>query len=86
VDVGDYVSKKDEQFPSLLRKLSDAPERLYYRGEWRDELFEKCLAVVGSRRMGAYGRRVTEKLVFEAASRGVTVVSGFMYGVGCCCT
>jgi DNA processing protein len=79
--VSDYVSIKDKQFPALLRELDDAPERLYYRGEWRDELFERCLAVVGSRRMSEYGRRTTERLVFEVASRGVTVVSGFMYGV-----
>ena len=31
--------------------------------------------------MSEYGRRVTEELVFELASRGVTIISGFMYGV-----
>ncbi len=31
--------------------------------------------------MSEYGRRVTEELVFELASRGITIVSGFMYGV-----
>ena len=79
--MNDYVSKKDKRFPALLREPEGAPERLYYRGEWRVEIFEKCLSVVGSRRMSEYGRRTTERLVFEVASRGVTVVSGFMYGV-----
>lgn len=79
--MSDYVSKKDKRFPALLREADDAPEKLYYRGEWQDGLFERCLAVVGSRRMSEYGRRITERLVFEMASRGVTVVSGFMYGV-----
>ncbi len=79
--MSDYVSLKDGKFPALLRGIKDVPERLYYRGEWRDELFERCLAVVGSRRMSEYGRRMTERLVFEVASRGVTVGSGFMYGV-----
>jgi len=79
--VCNYVSIKDNRFPALLKGIDDAPERLYYRGEWQGGLFERCLAVVGSRRMSEYGRRVTERLVFEAASRGVTVVSGFMYGV-----
>jgi len=36
---------------------------------------------VGSRRVSEYGRRVTEELVFELASRGITIISGFMYGV-----
>lgn len=75
------INRDHSSFPSLLSETEDAPEKLYYRGVWREELFERCLAVVGSRRMSSYGRRMTERLVFEAASRGLTIVSGFMYGV-----
>ena len=45
-----------------------------------DEIFENCLAVVGSRRLTTYGRRATEQLVTEVAAAGITIVSGFMYG------
>lgn len=31
--------------------------------------------------MTTYGKLVAEKLIFEVASRGITIVSGFMYGI-----
>jgi len=68
-------------YPPLLAQLPGAPAELYFRGELKKDLFERCLAVVGSRHMSDYGKRVTERLVFEIAARGITIVSGFMYGV-----
>ncbi|MEK7542608.1 MAG: DNA-processing protein DprA [Patescibacteria group bacterium] len=73
--------KEDAKYPNLLVAISDSPEQLYYKGTWQDELFENCLAVVGSRHMTSYGKRATEQLVGEVARAGVTIVSGFMYGV-----
>lgn len=55
--------------------------KLYYQGTWDDSLFEKCVAVVGSRRMTEYGRRVVEKIIPGLVQDGFTIVSGFMYGV-----
>ncbi len=52
---------------------ADAPLEHAYGGE-------NCLAVVGSRRLTSYGRKMTELLVSEIAARGITIVSGFMYG------
>lgn len=71
----------DSRYPRLLREINDPPEKLYYKGNWDDNIFEKCLAVVGSRRMTSYGKQIANKLVSEIASRGITIVSGFMYGV-----
>ena len=75
------VYKEDSAYPALLKEISDVPKQLYYKGEWNPEIFENCLAVVGSRHMTSYGRRATEQIVGEVASAGVTIVSGFMYGV-----
>ena len=55
--------------------------RVYWKGKWDEKLFEKCAAVVGSRRMTQYGQRVVEKLVPVLVHEGWTIVSGFMYGV-----
>ncbi len=77
----DAVNIDEANYPVLLKRIDDPPENLFYRGDWREELFERCLAVVGSRRMSTYGKRVSESLVFEIAARGVTIVSGFMYGI-----
>ena len=75
------VYKENPTYPALLRGISDAPKQLYYKGDWDEKLFENCLTVVGSRHMTSYGRRATEQIVGEVASAGVTIVSGFMYGV-----
>jgi len=75
------ITLRDKNYPALLRKIGkDAPEKIYYKGEWNNEIFENCLAVVGSRRLTSYGRKMTEQLVTEIAASGVTIVSGFMYG------
>ena len=83
------VELKDKRYPELLKKIKGAPKRLYYKGNWNDIFSaeggpasggENCLAVVGSRRLTSYGRRMTEILVSEIAAAGVTIVSGFMYG------
>jgi len=76
------VAFGDKKYPKLLRKIGkNAPKQLYYKGNWDERIFENCLAVVGSRKMTAYGKQVAEKLAGEAASAGLTIVSGFMYGI-----
>lgn len=73
------IYKKD--FPKNLKNIGDAPKKLYYRGEWNEEILIKTLAIVGSRRMTRYGREVIEKFMPEIVARETTVISGFMYGV-----
>lgn len=75
------IKKESKNYPTLLAQTGDAPKQLYYKGTWDPTLFENCLAVVGTRRMTSYGRRVTEELVGEIAAQGITIVSGFMYGI-----
>ena len=76
------IKLDNDKYPDLLRKIGrQAPKKLYYKGEWRDDIFENCLAVVGSRRMTTYGKQIVQKLVSQIASAGITIVSGFMYGI-----
>ncbi|MFH1589243.1 MAG: DNA-processing protein DprA [archaeon] len=75
------IDIKSKEYPELLSKISDAPKKLYYKGNLDEKIFENCLAVVGSRRMTTYGNRVIEQMVAKIASLGITIVSGFMYGV-----
>jgi DNA processing protein len=75
------IQKESKEYPKLLGEIGDAPKKLYYKGEWSPELFGHCLAVVGTRRMTRYGKRITEQLVGEIAAAGITIVSGFMYGI-----
>ena len=72
----------DSLFPQSLKLISDCPRILYYCGNLTSESFGKCVAVVDTRRMSLYGRRVTQKIVQELICSGnYSLVSGFMYGI-----
>lgn len=77
----EVVNLKDKLYPRRLRKLRDAPEKLYYRGNWDKKIFKKAIAVVGSRSMTKYGEMAVQKIVPGLVRAGYTIVSGFMYGV-----
>lgn len=72
-----------KKLPELARllDLKKLPEKIYYAGEWKTNIFENCAAVVGSRRMTEYGRWSVSRLVRELAGQGKTIISGFMYGM-----
>lgn len=80
------VETKEKKYPKALKDAlknlvaSSGPKKLYYKGNWSNEIFENCLSVVGSRHLTYYGRKATEQIVTEVASAGITIVSGFMYG------
>ncbi len=65
----------------MLKEIDSPPRKIYYKGNWNSGIFENCLAVVGSRRMTTYGRQIATKLVSEIARAGITIVSGFMFGI-----
>ena len=75
------VEKEYEDFPKKLQNVKPTVEKLYYKGAFDESLFENCLAVVGTRRITKYGKQVVETLIHEVAAAGVTIVSGFMFGV-----
>lgn len=70
----------DAEYPRLLREISQPPPVLYIRGRLTTE-DEWALAVVGTRRVSAYGRQVTERLASELAAQRITVISGLARGI-----
>lgn len=77
----EYIVKTDPDFPKKLAEIKNCPEGLYYRGKWNSDLFEKTIAIVGSRKMTKYGRDIMEKFMPGIIDRNITVISGFMYGI-----
>jgi len=71
---------EDDAYPLHLKEIDQPPPVLYVRGALLPE-DEWCVAVVGTRRVTAYGRQVTEEIASFLASNGVTVVSGLARGV-----
>lgn len=70
----------DTAYPSILKKIYDPPPLLYVRGSL-EPVDARAVAIVGSRRASAYGRRVAESLAADLARAGVTVVSGLARGI-----
>lgn len=74
------VDIRNKNYPDLLKEIGKPPQELYFEGELKKK--EKCaLAVVGTRKISDYGRRVTEQFVRVLARAGVTIVSGLALGV-----
>lgn len=74
------VAFNQAAFPKNLGQLEGAPTVLYIKGTLNC-LSGPCVAIVGSRKMTAYGADVTKKVSTELAAKGVTVVSGLARGV-----
>ncbi len=70
----------DEAYPRLLKEVDQPPPVLYVLGELRPE-DGWSVAIVGTRRVTAYGRQVAEEVAGLLARNGVTVVSGLARGV-----
>lgn len=69
-----------EEFPELLKDITDPPKALRYEGEL-PTLENKLLAVVGSRKYSAYGREMCESIISELRGYPITIVSGLALGI-----
>ena len=74
------ITIDDAEYPKNLRNIHTPPKQLYVNGTLLEQ-DEMAVAIVGSRRATPYGLETAEKLGFELAARGVTVVSGMAIGI-----
>jgi len=74
------ITIDDAEYPKNLKNIHTPPKQLYVNGTLL-ESDEMAVAIVGSRRASIYGLETAEKLGFELAVRGVTVVSGMAIGI-----
>ena len=73
------ISTIDPSFPEVYRQIPNSPKRLWYLGDIQPGL--RAVAIVGTRKVTAYGRTVTTKIAEGLARRGVTIVSGLALGI-----
>ena len=71
---------EDAAYPQRLKTLEAAPPVLYMQGSLLTE-DDWAVAIVGTRKVSAYGRQVARELAALLAERGITVVSGLARGV-----
>jgi DNA processing protein len=71
---------EDEDYPNRLKVIDQPPPVLYVRGTLTAE-DTWAVAIVGTRRVSAYGRQVADDLAAYLANNGITIVSGLARGV-----
>lgn len=73
-----FFTLLDDAYPANLKEIAVPPAVLYVRGELAEG---PRVAVVGTRKMSSYGKRVTDDLVQPMARAGITIVSGLAMGI-----
>ncbi len=68
-----------EDYPSLLREISDPPPLLYVMGRLGGSV--PAVSIVGSRKATRYGRDMARRLASDLAGQGIAVVSGLARGI-----
>ncbi|MDQ8183084.1 DNA-processing protein DprA [Pelagicoccus sp. SDUM812005] len=75
----DFVSCEDEDYPPLLKEISDPPIGLYRLGEY--DFSKPSIAIVGTRHCTLYGQSVARSFARELAQLGFCVTSGMARGI-----
>lgn len=74
------ISFKSKEYPNILKNIINFPAYLYVRGNINN-LYEDCVAIVGSRIATEYGKYISRKISKEIADKNVNVVSGLAIGI-----
>ncbi|MEK7124430.1 MAG: DNA-processing protein DprA [Patescibacteria group bacterium] len=74
------IKIEEKNYPESLKKISDAPEVLYYRGIF-PENNENLFAIVGTRRPSPYGQQATIQIAGDLTDAGFAIVSGMAPGI-----
>ena len=75
------ITYEDENYPKMLKQISNPPAVLYYKGKLFDCNLEKTLAVVGSRRASMAGRDDLRKILSGLCGTDVCIISGLASGI-----
>jgi DNA processing protein len=70
----------DDDYPSRLKRINDAPTLLYTRGNIDFEN-PKTVGIVGTRKATTYGKACVDNLVAELVAHKATIISGLAYGI-----
>lgn len=75
------VTLLDDDYPELLRRMSDPPVVLYVRGHWQQQDEARPVSIVGSRMATPYGMTIARRFGRELAEAGCTIISGMARGI-----
>ncbi|BBM83022.1 DNA-processing protein DprA [Candidatus Uabimicrobium amorphum] len=72
------ITLEDKNYPSQLRNTMDPPLLLYVHGEIP---MGNAIAIVGTRKASAYGKKQARIFAEELSSRGIVIISGLATGI-----
>ncbi len=76
----DLICWDSAEYPPQLRDIPASPPVLYVKGELR-ETDRWAIAIVGTRRLSAYGRQMTHLITSGLLRHDITIVSGLARGI-----
>jgi len=71
------VTLLDDEYPELLKHQQLPPLILFVKGKIN---FKNTIAVVGTRKISEYGKRMSKKICTDLAENGFVIISGLAYG------
>ena len=77
----DYVTLEDDNYPRMLKQISDPPAVLYYKGDLFGCNLERTIAVVGSRKTTYHAKEAVSKILSELSGTDICIVSGLAAGI-----
>jgi DNA processing protein len=77
---GRIVTPLDAEYPAALKAIYDPPLALYVRGSFLPA-DDHALGIVGSRKATHYGLNVADRMAYQLAQTGFTIVSGLARGI-----
>ncbi len=75
------LAMPEDDYPACLREIFAPPLLLYVRGDLKQSLENRRLAVVGTRKASSYGREMCKKLLSPLCKMGLNIVSGLALGI-----
>ena len=76
-----FLTFEDENYPKLLRQISDPPMMLYYKGDLSACNLDRTVAFVGSRHCSLNGKIAVKQIMKGFSGTDVCVVSGLATGI-----
>lgn len=73
------ITKKDKEYPELLKKIKNPPEKLYFRGNILPN--ENCFAIVGTRLCSDYGKQIALEIAGALTKANLIIISGLAKGI-----
>jgi DNA processing protein len=78
------VTYYDSAYPEHLKSIFQPPALLFVYGNVELLGADRNLAIIGSRKMTDYGKRVTKELCSDFAKQEIVITSGFASGIDTC--